>query len=163
LHLACQILANPLFIKAFAGIFVSEKRPNKEKFIRNPFPKNAMTRKHQKDQMEMVERFYTFLNWYTSRIARFPRQSRVLIGQPIQDRLIVTMDLLIEAVYSPNREKILNQINICLDRLRYLTRLCVDQQLLNLKQMEFAAAELNIVGGMLGNWLKTVKKKAGIR
>ncbi len=79
----------------------------------------------------------------------------------MQDWLIVTMDLLIEAIYSPNRETVLRQINICLDRLRYLTRLCVDQQLLNLKQMEYAAGELNIVGGMLGNWLKTVKQKAG--
>ncbi len=121
-----------------------------------------MNRNQQKKQMEIVEKFYSLLNWYTSRIARFPKQSRVLIGQPVQDRLIVTMDLLIEAVYTPNRERILNQINICLDRLRYLTRLCVDQQLLNLKQMEYAAGELNTVGGMLGNWLKTVKEKAGM-
>ena len=121
-----------------------------------------MNRTQQKKQMEIVERFYGILNWYTSRIARFPKQSRVLIGQPLQDRLIVTMDLLIEAVYTPNREKILSQINICLDRLRYLTRLCVDQELLNLKQMEYAAGELNVVGGMLGNWLKTVKNRAGL-
>ncbi len=95
--------------------------------------------KRKKNQMEIVEKFYSLLNWYTSRIARFPKQARILIGQPMQDRLIVTMDLLIEAVYSPNRESILRQINICLDRLRYLTRLGVDQQLLNLKQMEYAA------------------------
>ncbi len=118
-----------------------------------------MVKTRQKKQMEIVEQFYKILNWYTSRIARFPKQSRVLIGQPIQERLINTMDLLIEAVYTPNRERILNQINICLDRLRYLTRLCVGQELLNLKQMEYAAGELNIVGGMLGNWLKTVKEK----
>ena len=112
--------------------------------------------------MEIVETFYSLLNWYTSRIGRFPKQSRVLIGQPIQDRLIITMDLLIEAVYTPNRERVLNRINICLDRLRYLTRLCVDQQLLSLKQMEYAAKELNVIGGMLGNWIKTVRDKAGI-
>ncbi len=73
--------------------------------------------------MEIVEKFHTLLNWYTSRIARFPKQARNLIVQPMQDRLNVTMDLLIEAVYSPNRETGLRQINICLDRLRYLARL----------------------------------------
>jgi len=111
--------------------------------------------------MEIVERFYKVLNWYTSRISRFPRQARNLIGQPLQERLLVTMDLLIEAVYTPKREIILKEINICLDRLRYLTRLCVDQQLFSLKQMEYAAGELNSVGGMLGNWLKAVREKAG--
>jgi hypothetical protein len=121
-----------------------------------------MNRLQQKKQMEIVEKFYALLNWYTSRIARFPKQSRVLIGQPLQERLLFTQDLLIEAVYNPHREKLLSQANICLDRLRYLTRLCVDQQLLTLKQMEFAAGELNIVGGMLGNWLKTVREKAGV-
>ncbi len=121
-----------------------------------------MSKPQQKIQMEIVEKFYKLLNWYTSRIFRFHRHGRNLIGHPLQDRLIITQDLLIEAVYSPNREKLLKEINICLDRLRYLTRLCVDQQLLSLKQMEFAARELNIVGGMLGNWLKTIRKKAGL-
>ena len=120
-----------------------------------------MTQNRQKRQTEITERFYAILNWYTSRIARFPRQARVLIGGPLQQRLFVTQDLLIEAVYNPNREKLLKQSNICLDQLRYLTRLCVDQKLLSVKQMEYAAKELNIVGGMLGNWIKTVRSQVG--
>jgi len=118
-----------------------------------------MKQSQQKKQMEITEKFYTILNWYTSRIARFPRHARILIGQPLQQRLFVTQDLLIEAVYNPNREKLLKQSNICLDQLRYLTRLCVDQKLFSLKQMEYAAKELNIIGGMIGNWIKSVRQK----
>ena len=55
-----------------------------------------MTQNRQKRQMEITERFHAILNWYTSRIARFPRQARVLIGGPLQQRLFVTQDLLIE-------------------------------------------------------------------
>ena len=121
-----------------------------------------MIKSQQKKQMEITEKFYAILNWYTSRISRFPRQARILIGQPLQQRLFITQDLLIEAVYNPNREKLLKQSNICLDQLRYLTRLCVDQKLLSLKQMQFVAKELNIIGGMLGNWIKTITNRAGI-
>ena len=81
--------------------------------------------------MEIVEKFYTLTDWHTSRINRFPKQARVLIGQPLQERLFFVLDHLIEAVYTPNRESLLRQVNIGLDRVvtfairwkfRYITR-----------------------------------------
>ena len=50
-----------------------------------------MTERRRKNQMEITEKFYCILRWYTAHIARFPRQSRMLIGQPLQQRLLGTI------------------------------------------------------------------------
>jgi hypothetical protein len=61
---------------------------------------------------------------------------------------------LIEATYSRHATPMLLQANLGLEKLRFMFRLAVDLQLLDLRRHEFAARAVDEVGRLVGGWIK---------
>ena len=72
------------------------------------------------------------------------------------------MDILegvIEARYSKNKKEMLRRIDLSLEKLRLLLRMCHDMQYLDHKGYEYAARNINEAGKMVGGWRKHQKKR----
>jgi len=66
---------------------------------------------------------------------------------------------IIEARYSGGRKTILRRIDLDLEKLRVLLRMCYDLRYLDGKGYEFASRQINEAGKMIGGWRKQQEKK----
>ena len=64
-------------------------------------------------------------------------------------------ELRIEAIYTPERADLIRRINMNLEKLRLLNRLCKDRRYLSETQYEHLAREINKAGKMCGGWAKS--------
>jgi hypothetical protein len=103
---------------------------------------------------QIISKFYDFMMWFMDRTRRFPRNYRVTLTRWIEDQLWSILDLLIEAAYTRHKLPLLEQSNLRLQKLRFLTRICKDRQCLSLNQYEYAARLINEIGTELGGWIK---------
>jgi hypothetical protein len=103
---------------------------------------------------QLISKFYDFMMWFMDRTQRFPRNYRGTLTRWLEDQLWKTLDLLIEAAYTRHKLPLLEQANLELQKLRYLTRVCQDRQCLSLSQYEYASRLINDMGMELGGWIK---------
>ena len=109
---------------------------------------------HVAQTPQIISKFYDFMMWFMDRTQRFPRNYRVTLTRWIEDQLWSILDLLIEAAYTRHKLPLLEQSNLRLQKLRFLTRICKDRQCLSLNQYEYAARLINEIGTELGGWTK---------
>ena len=64
------------------------------------------------------------------------------------------LERLVEATYTRQRRVPLTQANLCVEKLRFLSRLSMDLKYLDQRRCEFAARSLDEVGRLVGGWLK---------
>ena len=106
------------------------------------------------EDAKVIQKLYDVMLWYFQRVERFPRSQRFVVGDRIEVLLLDILDALIEAKYSRAPRASLTEANLRLERLRYLTRLCVDLKLLTGSQYAFAAENVDAVGRQVGGWLR---------
>jgi hypothetical protein len=92
---------------------------------------------------------------------KFPRTQRVVLGRRIQEVGLGLLDLLLAArkCRDEERQALLHQADIELDRLRYTVRLCHEIGLLSQKQYRHASGLLAEVGRLLGTWIKRYNRE----
>lgn len=73
-----------------------------------------------------LEKAYRFLLWVVPALEKFPRSQRVLLGDRIETTALAVLEGLVEATYSKQVEAILREVNLALERLRFLFRLSKD-------------------------------------
>ena len=69
------------------------------------------------------------------------------------------MELLVEAAYSKNKQRLLERANREIEVLRWLTRMSMDRGLLSKQQYLHFCGLLAECGSMVGGWLKQVTPK----
>ncbi len=87
--------------------------------------------------MDAVTKLYDYILWMIPKLEKFPRSQKFLIADRIENTLLDSLDILIEAAYSRNNYHLLNTANLKLEKLRYLVRLSNDLKLINLKGYEY--------------------------
>lgn len=102
-----------------------------------------------------LEKWYQFLRWLMPAVEKFPRSHKFTLGERTVTAALNVLDGLIEATYSRTPQPVLQQVNLGLEKLRFLLRLAVDLQLLDLRKHEFAARAVDEVGRLVGGWIKT--------
>ena len=104
----------------------------------------------------ILEKGYDLLKFYLPLIEKFPRHQRYLIGDRVQVLAMDVLGLLSEAYYLPASEKKgrLIQVNIKLEMLRYLNRLCFESGYYTSLKYKEVAEKLLELGRMNGGWLK---------
>jgi hypothetical protein len=112
------------------------------------------------------EEYPIFLRWYQtldvilSAVERFPRQARFSLASRIADAALETMTLIVEAIYTRNRLKLLDRINLLLEQQRVLFRMAGDRRYLSVKQHAHIAAALDETGRMVGGWRNSSREKS---
>lgn len=101
-----------------------------------------------------LEQIYRFLLWLMPTVEKFPRTYKFTLGDRIQTTAFVVLEGLIEATYTRVREKRLSDVNLAIERLRFLMRLSTDLKCLDKRRYEFAAKSLDEIGRQVGGWIK---------
>ncbi|WP_296870191.1 diversity-generating retroelement protein Avd [Tibeticola sp.] len=114
----------------------------------------AETADHSRRTGPALEKWYQFLRWLGPVVERFPRSHKFTLGERIFTGALDVLDHLIEATYSRQATPLLIQANLGLEKLRFLFRLAVDLQLLDLRRHEFAARAVDEVGRLVGGWIR---------
>lgn len=100
-----------------------------------------------------------FVEWLLPTTGKFPKRVRFTLSDRIDNLALDVVEDLVEARYSRRKTEILKRINLKLERLRVLLRLCHTLQYLPHRSYEFAMRSLEEVGQMVGGWIKQQEEK----
>lgn len=102
---------------------------------------------------ELFTHWYDFLNWLLDRTTRFPKNLRHTLTNRIETLVLNILMNIVEARYDrKNRSDRLSSINLDLEKMRVLMRLCHSRRLLSKNQYEHASREIDKAGRMTGGW-----------
>ena len=105
----------------------------------------------------VLEKYYQFLLWLIPTVEKFPRSQKFLLGDRIQTTALDTLEALIEATYTRDRQKHLTQANLNVEKLRFLFRLSWNLHYLDNRRYEHVARKLDEIGRLIGGWLNKDK------
>lgn len=128
---------------------------------RNEASADRVIRDGARDTGPALESWYRFLLWLVPTLERFPRRQKFLLGDRIQSTALDILEALIEATYTRNRESHLARANLGIEKLRFLVRLAMDLEYLDLRRYEHAARALDETGRKVGAWKKVHRARAG--
>lgn len=96
-----------------------------------------------------LEKMYQFLLWLIPTVAKMPRSQKFTLGDRIQNTALDVLKNLIDATYSKPAEPYLRQVNLRLEKLRFLFRMAADLRFIDLRRYEHAARFINDVGWLV--------------
>lgn len=113
------------------------------------------------DELPIFTHWVQFLEWLLPTTEKFPKRVRFTFSDRIDNlALEIALDL-VEARYTRDKLAILHRINLRLEKLRVLLRLCHRLQYLPHAGYEHAAKSVNAVGKELGAWIKDRQQPGG--
>jgi hypothetical protein len=110
----------------------------------------------QADKYSLFRHWYQATDWIMDKTEKLPRHVRPTLGRRIDDYALDIAELILEAIFTPAkaRRDLLRHINLLLDKLRILFRLCHDRRYLSTQQYAHVAQLIDDTGKMAGGWLK---------
>lgn len=112
------------------------------------------------EELPIFVRWLEFLAWLLPATEKFPKRVRFTFADRINNLALDIVEDLVEARYSRDKQPLLKRVNLRLEKLRVLLRLCHQLQYLPHQGYEHAARELNQVSRMLGGWIKQQEGRA---
>lgn len=88
------------------------------------------------------------------KMANFPKDQRFLLTDRIERILLDILEMLIEAVYSKQKRRVLVKVNLRLDHLRFMMRISKDMKYVNFKAYDYFCQSVLEIGRMTGGWIK---------
>ena len=110
------------------------------------------------EDLPVFVRWTAFVEWLLPATGKFPIRMRFTLSDRIDNLALDVVEELVEARYSRRKAEILKRINLKLERLRVLLRLCHTLQYLPHQSYEFALRSLEEVGRTVGGWIKQEEK-----
>ncbi len=106
------------------------------------------------EDLPIFSHWIQFLEWLLPITEKFPKRVRFTFADRINSLALDIIEDLVEARYSRDKQPHLRRMNLRLEKLRILLRLCHRLHYLPHQSYEHAMRNLNEVGRMLGGWMK---------
>ena len=106
------------------------------------------------NELPIFTQWIDFLEWLLPMTEKFPKRVRFTFSDRINALALDIVEDLVEARYSRHKQPHLQRMNLRLEKLRILLRLCHRLHYLPHASYEHAMRQLNEVGRMLGGWMK---------
>ncbi len=103
--------------------------------------------------------WYDFSKWLLVKIDTFPKKVRMSFCNRIADLTLNIIEGIIDARYSRKKGELLHQIDLNMEKLQVLLRMCHDLAYLDHKGYEFTSKKINEAGRMVGGWRKHLEKR----
>lgn len=103
-------------------------------------------------ELQVMAVMYDASKWICRKVEKLPRSYRFTLGDRLINTALDLYLLLVEAQYTKDRQSILTQANLELEKLRHLLRLTLDLTALSLKSYQYISEQINQVGKMIGSW-----------
>jgi len=106
----------------------------------------------------VVEKFKKLICWMLPKISKFPKDQRFLLADRIVLLMFDILEKLLEAVYTKKeqKQKVLNEINLKVEKLRYFVRISYDVKYVNLKSYDYFSSQILEAGKMIGGWRRSL-------
>jgi hypothetical protein len=96
--------------------------------------------------------WYDVSKWLLNKTEKFPKKVRFSFSNRIDNLALDILEGIIEARYSKEKKDVLRRIDLNMEKLQVLLRMCHDMQYLDHKGYEFATKKINESGKMVGGW-----------
>jgi len=106
-------------------------------------------------ELIVITKTYDLILWSCNHTSKFPRNHRFVLGERIERNLYGLLETLIQAKYTRNRQRPLEQANVALEMLRFQMRLAKDLQCLKANSYGFASKAVDGIGRQIGGWLRS--------
>ncbi len=110
--------------------------------------------KFNKEDLPIFIKWLDFVKWLLVTTGSYPKKVRLTLADRQINLALSIVEDLVEARYSRNKTMILRRINMNLEKLRVLIRICFETKVLSRKGYEQASYSMNEVGKMVGGWIK---------
>jgi len=109
-----------------------------------------------------LQKWETFAAWFLNHTARWPKAARFTLTQRLENHALDVTELLVQARYEPPlRARLLREVNLQLERMRFLCRLARDARVENKKGFESTMRQVDEVGRMVHGWRVAIGKRKG--
>ena len=105
-------------------------------------------------ETKLFVKWYDITGWILDRAEKFPKSQRFIFGQRVSNYCLDILERIVVAQYSRSKAATLAEVNMKVEVLRVLLRLCSDRRLLSLRQYEYIGEQMNEAGKMVGGWIK---------
>lgn len=107
-------------------------------------------------ELEIFAKWTDFLKWLLTVTDSFPRKARFTFTTRIDNTALDLLEDIIECRYLPSvRKNRLISMNIRLEKMRILLRICTELRYLSPRQLEYGVVHINEVGKMVHGWLES--------
>ena len=103
----------------------------------------------------MITKTYDLILLSCNHTSRFHRNHRFVLGERIERNLYGLLETLIQAKYTRNRHRLLEEANLTLEVLRFRMRPAKDLQCLKVNGYGFTATAIEEIGRLVGGWLRS--------
>jgi hypothetical protein len=104
--------------------------------------------------------WYEFSKWLLGKTEKFPKKVRFSFTNRIDNLALDIIEGIVEARYAGSKKEILRLIDLNMEKLRILLRMCHDQHYLDTKAYEYASRKINEAGKMVGGWRRHQEGRA---
>jgi hypothetical protein len=113
-------------------------------------------------ELLVLQRWEESAAWLLNHTARWPKAARFTLTQRIDNHALDILDKLVQARYDPRRRAgLLHEVNLLLERLRFLWRAARDARVEQGKGFEQAMRRLDEVGRMVHGWRVAIGARRG--
>jgi four helix bundle protein len=109
-------------------------------------------------ELVIYQKIYDLMLYAFPIINRFPKSQRFVLGQQIQNTMLGIATMIVQANAERDKRRTLRQIDVELEKLRLLTRLAKDLNMLPVKQYGLMSERVSEIGRLLGGWMKSAQK-----
>ena len=109
------------------------------------------------NEVPLFQKIYDFYKLFYTYIDHFPKKSREVLGQKIEQIILEILELISKASYSKEKIDSLGNASIKLDFLKVLIRITYETKTIDQKKYILMEKELQEMGRMLGGWIKSFK------
>lgn len=103
--------------------------------------------------------WYDFSKWLLEKTDTFPKKVRMSFSNRVSDLALNIIEGIIEARYSRKKGELLQRIDLNMEKLQVILRMCHDLAYLDHKGYEFASKKIHEAGKMVGGWRKYQERK----
>ena len=111
------------------------------------------------EELQIFVKWVEFLKWLLNTTDKFPKKVRFTFTTRIDNLALDVLEDIIECRYDRKaRPAGLRKVNVKLEKLRVLLRICNEMKYLSNRHYEYASIHLNEVGNMVGGWTKGARE-----
>ena len=104
------------------------------------------------EALPLFVKWTAFLKWELDTTEKFPKKVRFTFSTRLDNLALDVLELIIEAAYTKRRGALLRKINLNIDKLRVLLRICHELTYLPTQSYKHAIKLLEECGRMAGGW-----------
>lgn len=102
----------------------------------------------------IYQKHYDLMLYCFPIINRFPKNQRFVLGQQLENAILCIGMMIVHANKLRQKRGKLYEIDVELEKLRFLIRLAKDLQLLSVNKYGILSERINEIGRLLGGWIK---------